>query len=77
MSFKLLYLFQQCIELECAHFIDDLAAARDRLQIPADAIIVLDNVRFHHSALVMEMLELRGFEHKFLLWLAQMISTND
>jgi hypothetical protein len=52
--------------LECTHFIDDLAAARDRLQIPADAIIVLDNVRFHHSALVLEMLELRGFEHKFL-----------
>ena len=27
--------------VECAHFIDDLAAARDnfRLQIPADAII--------------------------------------
>jgi len=52
--------------VQCAHFIDDLAAARDRLQIPADAIIVLDNVRFHHSALVIEMLELRGFEHKFL-----------
>jgi len=52
--------------LECAHFIDDLAAARDRLQIPVDAIIVLDNVRFHHSAIVIEMLELRGFEHKFL-----------
>ena len=52
--------------VECAHFIDDLAAARDRLQIPADAIIVLDNVRFHHSAMVIEMLELRGFEHKFL-----------
>ena len=51
---------------ECAHFIDDLAAARDRLQIPADAIIVLDNVRFHHSAIVIEMLELRGFEHKLL-----------
>ena len=50
----------------CLHFIDDLAAARDRLQIPADAIIVLDNVRFHHSAIVIEMLELRGFEHKFL-----------
>jgi len=27
---------------------------------------VLDNVRFRHSAIVMEMLELRGFEHKFL-----------
>ena len=29
--------------IECVHFID-------RLQIPADAIIVLDNVRFHDSA---------------------------
>jgi hypothetical protein len=35
--------------VECAHFIDDLATARDRLQIPADAIIVLDNVRFHSN----------------------------
>jgi len=51
---------------ECAHFIDDLAAARDRLQIPADAIIVLDNLRFHHNAVVIEMLELRGFEYKLL-----------
>jgi len=25
--------------IECAHFIDDLAAAGDRLQIPADAIM--------------------------------------
>ena len=43
-----------------------MAAARDRLQSPADAIIVLDNVRFHHSAIVIEMLELKGFEDKFL-----------
>ena len=35
------------------------------IAIAAD-IIVLDNVRFHHSALVIEMLELRGFEYKFL-----------
>ena len=28
--------------------------------------VVLDNVRFRHSAIVIEMLELRGFEHKFL-----------
>ena len=27
---------------------------------------LLDNVRFRHSAIVIEMLELRGFEHKFL-----------
>ena len=27
---------------------------------------MLDNVRFRHSAVVIEMLELRGFEHKFL-----------
>jgi hypothetical protein len=52
--------------VECAHFIDDLAEARDTVQIPPDAIIVLDNVRFHHSAIVIEMLELRGFEHKCL-----------
>jgi len=27
---------------------------------------MLDYVRFRHSAIVIEMLELRGFEHKFL-----------
>ena len=48
------------------HFIDDLAAARDRHQLPANAIVVLDNVRFHRSAIVVEMLQLRGFEYKYL-----------
>ena len=27
---------------------------------------MLDNVRFHHSSIVLEMLELTEFEHKFL-----------
>ena len=27
---------------------------------------MLDNVRFRHGAIVIEMLKLRGFEHKFL-----------
>jgi len=31
------------------HYLDDLAAARDRLQLPADSIIILDNVGFHRS----------------------------
>jgi hypothetical protein len=48
------------------HFIDDLAAARDRLELPNDAILIIDNVPFHHSLIVVEMLELRGFEYKYL-----------
>ena len=31
-----------------------------------DTIVILDNVPFHHSANVIEMLELRGFPYKFL-----------
>jgi len=42
------------------YYLDDLAAARDRLQLPAD------NVGFHRSPIVVEMLELRGFEYKYL-----------
>ena len=49
-----------------AHFLDDLAAARDRLALPQDSIVILDNVAFHHSPLCIEMLELRGFQYKFL-----------
>lgn len=51
---------------ECEHFIDDLAAARDAAGLPNDTIVILDNVPFHHSANVIEMLELRGFPYKFL-----------
>ena len=47
-------------------FIDDLAAARDAVGLPNDTIVILDNVAFHHSANVIEMLELRGFPYKFL-----------
>ena len=49
-----------------AHFIDDLAAARDRHQLPANSILILDNVAFHRSAIVVEILELRGFEYRYL-----------
>ena len=52
--------------IECEHFIDDLAAARDAAGLPNNTIVILDNVSFHHSANVIEMLELRGFEYKFL-----------
>jgi hypothetical protein len=48
--------------IECEHFIDDLGAARDASGLPNDTIVILDNVSFHHSANVIEMLELRGFE---------------
>jgi len=40
-----------------SHFIDDLAAQRDRNHLP---------VGFHRSPIVVEMLELRGFEYKYL-----------
>jgi len=49
-----------------AHFLDDLAAQRDNLQLPADCIIILDNVGFHRSPIVVEMLQIRGFEYKYL-----------
>ena len=48
------------------HFIDDLAAQRDRNHLPANSIIILDNVGFHRSPIVVEMLELRGFEYRYL-----------
>ena len=54
------------LSIECEHFIDDLGAARDASGLPNDTIVILDNVSFHHSANVIEMLELRGFEYKFL-----------
>ena len=33
----------------CAHYIDELAAARDRLGIANEEAVVLDYVGFHHS----------------------------
>ena len=49
-----------------SHFIDDLARARDRLGYSNETILVMDNVSFHKSAIVTEMIELRGFTVKFL-----------
>ena len=34
------------------HFIDDLAAQRDRNHLPANSINILDNVGFHRSPIV-------------------------
>ena len=48
------------------YYIKKLADTRDRLQLPADTIIILNNVGFHRSPIVVEMLELRGFEYKYL-----------
>ena len=43
-----------------------LLLSRDRLQLSADSIVILDNVGFHRSPIVAEMLELWGFEYKYL-----------
>ena len=49
-----------------AHFIDDLGHHRDIVGYNNnDVILVMDNVRFHSSAIVREMIELRCFEVKF------------
>jgi len=48
------------------HFIDDLANERDTQGLPADSIIIMDNVAFHKHTDVIEMMEIRGFTHKFL-----------
>ena len=48
------------------HFIDDLGHHRDQGGYNNDdVILVMDNVRFHSSAIVREMIELRCFEVKF------------
>jgi len=49
-----------------AHFIDDLGHARDTKGYSVDSILVMDNVAFHKSPIVREMVELRGFQQFFL-----------
>jgi len=46
--------------------VNDLANASDQSLLPHDSIIVIDNVRFHHHARVQEMMEIRGWEWKYL-----------
>ena len=48
------------------HYIDDLAHARDVAQLPNDSILIMDNCTIHHGAQVQELLELRGFQWRFL-----------
>ena len=48
------------------HYIDELAHKRDLNHLPADSIIVMDNVPFHRNVEVREIMTLRGFEYKFL-----------
>ena len=49
-----------------AHFIDDLAHARDIGGYSNETIIVMDNVAFHRSPIVREIIELRGFQTCYL-----------
>ena len=49
-----------------AHFIDNLAHARDTGGYSNDTILVMDNVAFHRSPLVREIIELRGFQYYYL-----------
>jgi len=48
------------------HFIDDMAGARDLLRLSNDLVIIVDNVRFHRNRQVVELMELRGWNYKFL-----------
>ena len=48
------------------NFVDDLAHERDARNLPHDTIIVMDNVKFHRSAQVQEMLAARGFQWHYL-----------
>jgi len=48
------------------HFIDDMAGARDLLRLPNDSVIIMDNVPFHRNRQVVELMELRGWNYKFL-----------
>ena len=48
------------------HFIVNLANERDNAELPGDSIIIMDNVAIHKHRDVIEMMEIRGFTHKFL-----------
>jgi len=48
--------------------IDNLASARDEAGLPNDTIVIFDNVSFRHSVNIIEMLELREFTYKFILY---------
>ena len=47
------------------HFLDQLAAYRDQAGLQ-NAILIMDNVRFHHNANVIEMLNIHEFNYYFL-----------
>ena len=47
------------------HFIDDLAHHRDVGGYSNETILIMDNVAFHRSPAVRELLELRGFPYFF------------
>ena len=52
--------------LAYAHFSDDAAGARDDANLPENSIIVMDNLPFHRHARVIEMMQIRGWEWRFL-----------
>ena len=52
--------------LAYAHFSDNAAGARDDANLPENSIIVMDNLPFHRHARVIEMMQIRGWEWRFL-----------
>ena len=52
--------------LAYAHFSDDAAGARDDAKLPENSIIVMDNLPFHKHARVIEIMQIRGWEWRFL-----------
>ena len=48
------------------HFIDNLGHERDIANLPRDSILVMDNASFHLTEAVVDMLEIRGFEYRYL-----------
>ena len=52
--------------LAYAHFSDDAAGARDDANLPENSIIVMDNLPFHRHARVIEIMQIRGWEWRFL-----------
>ena len=48
------------------HFLDDLGHYRDEAHLPNDSIVIMDNCTIHHGVQVQEMLDVRGFQWKYL-----------
>jgi len=64
-------LFYQVLEGTCtavafSHFIDELAVRRDAAQMGNNTTLIMDNLSAHKTVLVRELMELRGFQCRYL-----------